>query len=416
MLHHLPHELLTPIINCAIESLDPIKRDRQLAICALVSKDWSGVASRLLLVSLKVRDGKHGKIMMKAIQEIGLETLVKNLEVVFQLGSNFAGYGEVEKPTAEDIEVENLVSLESFLSLVKILPRIQSLRLIRPSFIEFPTPDLSNLSILPDVTSLHFEPASYNSDLSIIRQLLVMAPKIVNLSITGFGELFADDRLDQCPPLDSLRISVISSMDYPIFSINRCLIPLSSFVGMKTLELKGYKTSAHSNVDDLIRIVSIAGTTLETFRVYSRFDYVDILSLLQLLPRVSTLSIQSSSIVPDDFFDHLPLSLHTLEGLVIYSRHLQHLRDNPRATQSVPIVFLEVGQLDEVFLALLPFSIITLDIGYILPEILLESIDKVGREGIPKGLREIVVFELDWIVGVSLALTADFEKYGISLK
>lgn len=415
MLHHLPHELLIPIINCAIESLDSIKRDRQLSICSLVSKDWSEVASRLLLASLKVRDGKHGKAVMKGIQEVELETLVKTLEVVFQLGSNFAGYGEVEQPGEEDIEAENLVSLGSFLSLVKILPRIQSLRLIRPSFVEFSPPDYSSLSILPELTTLHFEPASYNSDLTIIRQLLVMAPKIVNLSITGFGELFADDRLDQCPPLLSLRVAVISSMDYPLFN-DKCLIPLSSFLGMTTLELRGYKTSAPSNVEDLIRIVAIAGPTLENFRVHSRFNYSKILSLLQLLPKVSTLSIQSSSIVPDDFFDHLPLSLHTLEGVVIYSRHLQHLQSNPRAARSVPLTFLEVGQLDESFLALLPSSIITLDIGYILPEILLESIDRVGREGIPKGFREIVVFELDWIVGISLALTADFEKYGISLK
>lgn len=401
-LPYLPPELVEEIFN----QLPVVKRiEKDLINLTLVSKEWGRVARRMLLRDVRIRDDYHMmRVLNGLIEAPDARELIKAVEILFQHTNS--PFDSITRSFVSDGAIISEGTIVS--NLLSHLPKLTLLSLCLPNSIgTFQL--VLNLTIpLDNLTTLRIELTPGHENMNILRQVIDKARNLQDLSILHLNN---DDFLDNVPPLRSFAVQFL--LPHTNQLQHHYVIPLNSYIGMIDLAIS---SDDKLNFQNLTSILNLAGPTLKSFEATTSFTYSNILTLLKLLPNVSTLVIKCKEYIPDNFLIHLPPKVKFLGGIIIYNRHLQYLKSQPQELFTPPLLrYMEIGDVTSSMLSSLPSGITTLHIGFILPEMLLASIQELGREKVVKSLKEIILYEMSWVNGINLTLEKKLKDYGIDM-
>lgn len=421
----LPSEILDQICSyvaqqARIDSPTKTRTDENYTSFTLISKSWSGVARRCLLKSLTIRNADHVDEVIKGISKSCLGGVVKSLEIIFQpqISTEEDKRADNVVPSLEDIKRKDMISYVKFITLAKLLPSLATLRLIRPTFIRFRLIDARDLTIFPTLSTLFLEEVGYLSDHIIVREMLTMAPGTANLSILGDNLTTKPIRIFK--PLRSLVLRSWKALKFSTLTGDTPLLASTIFEGMKMFEIKfapiNYlETSNNTDIKDVLEILRIAGSSLDSFRTTFRADNTDIIFILSLLPRLALLRIRGNNPLSNDVIDAFPTSLHTVEHLRFSSSNLAYLQQLPLKTRPT-LISIELSEVSIHVLRLLPPTLQSFDIGDIGAHLVLKALDLSGRSLLPKPLSSMLVSDLGWIRAQDSTMVSKFRNFGIALQ
>lgn len=401
----LPPEIVEIILNEATKSLTSVQKDQILTSCTLVCKSqgWSMIARRMLLSTLQVRDGTHIKILIKEVSKGGIGHLVRKLEVRFQKSDYEESYrmlsrsvNVLDKPkdpheplTSAEIKDDNMVDQDDFMKLVRLLPNLNRLVLFRPTFTRFRRRDLSDSSFLSNLTYLHLTSAKRHHEKEVLRGLLILAPRIEYLLLTGYsGDIEAFKQLE----VTSLRSLIVKD-----YMVERALVnewgaaslTYASYRNLVRLELHECSDSNPPRYQHSREILKAAAPTLQHLKI-EYFPIHNVLVLLPLLTSIQYLYVKlpSNNIIPDSFLQSLPQSLKILQGITLT---YGVLRSHSESSENLPnLIEIEISG-TKFDLSVIPPSLRTLTFAepWALPEIL-DEIDSTGNRAIlPPHIKQI---------------------------
>lgn len=134
---HLSHEVLDDIFARSINTLELTEANKLLATFSLVAKGWTGVAQRRMLATIVVRGGKQARELIDRNRRFDDRGGARqSLVLVFQL-LRTDSTADTEVPNVKQIEQQDMISHDAFVSLLKATPRLYGLTLELPTFPRF---------------------------------------------------------------------------------------------------------------------------------------------------------------------------------------------------------------------------------------------------------------------------------------
>lgn len=272
-----------------------------------------------------------------------LGQLVRKLKVVFQSGSDALSAKTIPNP--KEIRDGDLIRREEFIKLVKVLPNLQHLEMELPTFIRlqsysttgmtektlFELPPL-DLTLFSNLTSFGLTTSAFDLEQELLRTILIMAPNISSLSLssstkTRTATFSPPLPAEFCPPLRQLTIEGAYYQQI-LFQTTTPFIPLTSYLGLKTLDVGGKRDGFHH----LLHIIKIAGPTLTT--LISR-DFVHDPPLSDFLPYLTNLiTLDTIRYTPSlTFLQEIPPTLKYLTAKIPLSTlHYSYLHPRPETS------------------------------------------------------------------------------------
>lgn len=403
----LPLEVLDLIFGLAVTGLKSTKRDKSFSSFSLVCRSFSGVATRRLLLNLKIRNGSHINLVIDGLTRNGLGGSVRYLEIEFQKRDR----KQTTIPSLPQIRQGNMVAIDDFIRLLTLTGGLTSLALVRPTFSQFRRRDIS-AALFSSITSFNIE--LYHHPMEILQDLVVMLPQVKKLAFSGQSNNNPFSFTLNFPSLRSLKI-LSRDIESKFMQTTPQILPASSFKGMTTLHLFG-SFGENTYRENYLPLVQVAGSTLKILKLnstWSSITYEELILFLKALPVIEVLGVCTTGVVGKDLFDHFPSSLHTINNLPMTKSQLEY-----RAAQKIDYSMRQIqfrGEIDVEVLKLLPLGIQKLEIESLA---LGKLFDAVVAGGIPtgkSGLRHITFLSRRYLPIDELKVIA-FKAIGVILR
>lgn len=332
----IPPEVLDLILNFAVESLFKKQIKRAHAIFSLVCKGWSGVSRRRIFIDMEITGGKKIREITAGFRKNGMGGVIRSLEVVF---TRELIYGIATIPTNAEMIEEDMISLDQLIELVKVLPQLTTLRLIRPTFTSFRQEHLFDLSLFPQVTTLHLNLQHYVARPQLLEAFAVIGPNIDRLVLDGSSTIIFNPA-PVFPRLRSLGLLKYGIQQQVMKSNN--VLPTSSIAGLQVVKLQGIKRKEeddHYIFDQLsIKFFSIFSSTITTLKYTTCIDCAAAMSIFKYFPHLQVVDLEfgrdyfnrQAIALPENFFSIIPDVIKVLKNFPLDVTHLKYLQANPR--------------------------------------------------------------------------------------
>lgn len=367
----IPPEVLDLILNFSIKSLDEKEGLKAYSIFALICKNWSGVARRKILKVIRIRGGNKVRELIAGFSKNGMGSVVRSLEVVF-IREIF--YGIAEIPSKVKIVEEDMVTLDDFIDLVKLLPQLTSLRLIRPTFTSLLPQHLLDLSLFPQITSLHLTLQHYVARPQLLEAFAVIAPNIDRLVLDGSSTIIFNPVLF-FPRLRSLELLKYGIQQQVMKSNN--VLPFSSIAGLQVVKLQGIKRKEEDNLymfDQLsIKFFNVLSSTITTLKYTTCIDSTAAMSIFKHFPHLQVADLElgrnmfdrQALTLPENFFSIIPVSLKVIKNFPLDESHFKYLQANPRPALQIETIGFSFTIFRDMAATIshLPSSVLSIDIS-----------------------------------------------------
>lgn len=310
--------LPTEILDLIVEQSDKIT----LSNLSLINKQFSWSARRKLWYQIAILGEETGGFIDCVAFEQELGHLVKDLSLVSRV--HLGKQGDF-----------NLVKARKLVRLLELLPNLLVLDI--DSIILQPLKNLNGMDFqlnfdLINLTTFRYILMDKFTGLHFLRKIIGRAINLkhLNIQIKHISRTFQPIH-SCCESLSSLKITNDTSIS--LLDPTRPLIPLTSLRKLKEFTYHGINDAATSI--GILQLLQQNASTLEVLDLYSALDTSfqcsDFSPLFSSFKSMKSLTIESLTELPVNFFQILPPSLTTLDSpFSIHPSQLLHLRQFPQ--------------------------------------------------------------------------------------
>lgn len=350
-LPYLPSDILDHIFTIALSEPESIRSQivdfHYYKIFSLVSKGWRETAQSRLLRAIEIRDSFQLDSVLCRLKEgndDGLGNLVRSLRI----GRSGSMMSTSTYPNRVGTEVngtkKNLGGIESheFIELITSLPQLVRMNLQSIQCYQFDSTSVSTSPLLPNLESLVLTTEPNDEDQGLLRFLLSHSPNLSQLHLIGSHRGPYSHTLPiSSPPLQSFTITG-QYYEFLLFSVNQALFPLSAYSKLEHFDVEG-----KVEFRGLSSILKEAGSTLISLRLRSILKASDLITTFPYLTRLNSLQTVLLIGLPEDFFDHLPITI-TILKVIITRSSLIHLQSHPRKFLSIQELYLPDNDIESI--------------------------------------------------------------------
>ncbi|KAL8281505.1 hypothetical protein RQP46_006189 [Phenoliferia psychrophenolica] len=294
-------------------------RPKSLLPYALVSQNWREAVQRRTMSSLVVRTRVHAERVISNYGASGLSSYVKHLKIGcywfrWQTGELTSDRFDPEL-NPNEIETANDVARTEVLALLPLFPNVTSFHFTPPltSFGADQLVLLQSCALFDQLTSLTVETRCKHSNaVELIRNLLVLAPNLVHLSLISHEKihpLFPN----KYPPVVLPHLQSLDLSGGAFASEFLRLNLLSHATLQQIVQLKCKANRIHNNsIRHLFNLVAPSLRTLDfTASQHDDLTANDFLSALQEFEGLQRMRLHPSERIPG-LLNFLPPTLHTI--------------------------------------------------------------------------------------------------------